>query len=54
MPIRYFLKQLLLPPGIFLLLLALAWWLRRARPRVAGVLFALGLGGFWLMSLPIM
>ncbi|MBP3933670.1 MAG: YdcF family protein, partial [Pseudomonas sp.] len=35
MPIRYFLKQLLLPPGIFLLLLALAWWLRRSRPRVA-------------------
>ena len=52
MPIRYFLKQLLLPPGILILLLVLALWLRRSRPRVAGVLFALGLGGFWLMSLP--
>lgn len=54
MPIRYFIKQLLLPPGIFLLLLALAWWFRRSRPRLAGCCFALGLGGMWLMSLPIM
>ena len=53
MPFRYFLKQLLLPPGILLLLLALAWWWRRSRPRLAAVCFALGLGGFWLMSLPI-
>lgn len=53
MPIRYFIKQLLLPPGILLLLLALAWWFRRSRPRLAGVCFALGLGGMWLMSLPV-
>ena len=53
MPIRYFVKQFLLPPGILLLLLLLAWWFRRSRPRLAGVLFALGLGGLWLMSLPI-
>lgn len=53
MPIRYFIKQLLLPPGILLLLLALAWWFRRSRPRLAGCCFALGLGGMWLMSLPI-
>ena len=53
MPIRYVVKQLLLPPGILLLLLMLAWWLRRSRPRLAGVLFALGVGGFWLMSLPV-
>ena len=54
MPIRYFLNQLLLPPGIFLLLLAFAWWLRRSRPRLAGVCFALGFGGLWLISLPVM
>lgn len=54
MPIRYFIKQLLLPPGILLLLLALAWWFRRTRPRLAGCCFALGLGGMWLMSLPVM
>ena len=54
MPIRYFIKQLLLPPGILLLLLALAWWFRRSRPRLAGSCFALGLGGMWLMSLPVM
>ena len=54
MPIRYFLKQLLLPPGILLLLLVLAWWLRRSRPRLAGALFAFSVGGFWLMSLPVM
>lgn len=53
MPFRFLLKQLLLPPGILLLLLALAWWWRRSRPRLAGLCFALGLGGFWLMSLPI-
>ena len=53
MPIRYFVKQLLLPPGILFLFLLLAWWLRRSRPRLAGALFALGLGGLWLMSLPM-
>jgi uncharacterized SAM-binding protein YcdF (DUF218 family) len=53
MPFRYFVKQLLLPPGILLLLLVLAWWLRRSRPRLAGLCFALGAGGFWLMSLPV-
>ena len=54
MPIRYFFKQLLLPPGILLLLLVLAWWLRHSRPRLASMLFTLGVGGFWLMSLPVM
>ncbi|MGH8347377.1 MAG: YdcF family protein [Pseudomonas sp.] len=53
MPFRYFVKQLLLPPGILLLLLLLAWWLRRSRPKLASACFALGLGGFWLMSLPV-
>lgn len=53
MPFRYFVKQLLMPPGVLLLLLLLAWWLRRSRPRLAGLCFALGLGGFWLMSLPV-
>ncbi|MGE8399270.1 MAG: hypothetical protein ACN6NZ_04975, partial [Burkholderiales bacterium] len=54
MPFRYFIKQLLLPPGILLLLLLLAWSLRRSRPRLARGCFVLGLGGFWLMSLPVM
>lgn len=53
MPFRYFIKQLLLPPGILLLLLLAAWWLRRSRPRLAGVCFAIGFGGMWLMSLPV-
>ncbi|MDQ0652281.1 YdcF family protein [Pseudomonas cedrina] len=52
MPIRYFIKQLLLPPGILLLLLALAWWFRRSRPRLAACCFALGFAGMWLISLP--
>ena len=52
MPIRYILKQLLLPPGILLLLLLLAWWLRRRFPRLAASCFVLGLGGLWLLSLP--
>ena len=54
MPFRYFVKHLLLPPGILLLFLLLAWWLRHSRPRLAGLLFAVGLGGLWLMSLPVM
>ena len=54
MPFRYFVKQLFMPPGVLLLLLVLAWWFRRSRPRLAGVCFALGVGGLWLMSLPVM
>ena len=53
MPIRYILKQLLLPPGILLLLLLVAWWLRRRFPRLALACFALALGGLSLMSLPV-
>lgn len=52
MPIRYILKQLLMPPGMLLLLILLAWWARRRFPRLARVGFVLGLGGLWLMSLP--
>jgi uncharacterized SAM-binding protein YcdF (DUF218 family) len=53
MPLRYLLKTLLLPPGILFLLLFAAWWLRKSRPRVAAVFFVAGLGGLWLMSLPV-
>src|SRR5450830_430600 len=53
MPVRYILKQLFMPPGLLLLLLLFAWWFRHRRPRLAGVCFVLGLGGFWLMSLPV-
>lgn len=51
--LRYVFKQLLIPPGILFVFVLLAWWLRRARPRLAGCLLALGLGGLWLMSLPV-
>jgi uncharacterized SAM-binding protein YcdF (DUF218 family) len=53
MPFRYFIKNLLLPPGIFLLFLLFAWWLRKSRPGIARLLFIVGLGGLWAMSLPI-
>lgn len=53
MPIRYLIKHWLLPPGGLLLLLLAAWWLRRRSPRLAGLCFALGLGGLWAMSLPL-
>ncbi|TBU90881.1 YdcF family protein [Phytopseudomonas dryadis] len=53
MPFRYFLKQVFMPPGLLLLLLLLAWFLRRRFPRLAATCFALGLGGLWLMSLPV-
>ncbi|MDB6142781.1 MAG: rane protein [Pseudomonas sp.] len=53
MPIRYLIKQLLLPPGILMLLLLVAWWFRRSRPKLAGWCFGLGVAGLWAMSLPI-
>lgn len=52
MPIRYILKQLLMPPGVLLLAILLAWWLRRRFPRLATLCFLFGFGGLWLMSLP--
>lgn len=53
MPFRYFFKTLLLPPGLFLLLIVLAFWLRRSRPRLSAVCFVFGLGGLWAMSMPV-
>ena len=53
MPLRYLFKSLLLPPGILLLMLLAAWWLRKSRPRLATTCLVIGLGGLWLMSLPI-
>ncbi|MDV7214019.1 YdcF family protein, partial [Azotobacter beijerinckii] len=53
MPLRYLFKHLLLPPSGLLLLLALGWWLRRRAPRAAGLCFTVGLGGLWLLSLPV-
>ncbi|TDV61856.1 YdcF family protein [Pseudomonas sp. LP_7_YM] len=53
MPFRYFIKNLLLPPGLLLLLLLTAWLVRNTRPRLARALFVIGLGGMWLMSLPV-
>lgn len=53
MPIRFFIKQWLMPPGLLLLLLAVAWWLRLRHPRLALGCFCLGAGGLLLMSLPL-
>lgn len=53
MPLRYILKQLLLPPGGLLLLLLAGWCMRNRFPRMARSCFLAGLGGLWLMSLPI-
>lgn len=53
MAIRYLFKQLLMPPGVLLLALLVAWWLRKRSPRVAASCFALALGGLWVMSLPV-
>ena len=52
MPLRYILKQLFMPPGLFLLLIVLGWWLRRRFPRLAAGCLTAGLGGLWLFSLP--
>ncbi|SDH49484.1 Uncharacterized SAM-binding protein YcdF, DUF218 family [Pseudomonas flavescens] len=53
MPLRYLLKQCFMPPGILLFLLLFAWFLRRRFPRLAACCFTFGLGGLWLMSLPL-
>lgn len=53
MPLRFFIKQWLMPPGVLLLLLLAAWWLRKSWPRTARLFFIGGLGGLWLMSLPV-
>lgn len=53
MPIRFFVKQWLMPPGLLFLLLLAGWWLRKRRPRLAGLCFVIGLAGLWLMSLPL-
>jgi uncharacterized SAM-binding protein YcdF (DUF218 family) len=53
MPIRYLIKQLLLPPGGLVVLVLLGWWLRRRSPRLARACFVVGCGGLWLFSLPI-
>ncbi|VXB29675.1 conserved hypothetical protein [Pseudomonas sp. 8AS] len=53
MELRFILKQLLLPPGGLLLLIVLAWLCAAARPRLAVVLLVLGVGGLWMMSLPV-
>ncbi|MEQ7920505.1 YdcF family protein [Xanthomonas sp. WHRI 1810A] len=54
MPFRYFFKTLLLPPGLFLLLILLACALRRSRPRLAIACFVLGFCGLWAISMPVM
>ncbi|KQQ49925.1 hypothetical protein ASF84_22240 [Pseudomonas sp. Leaf127] len=53
MPLRYLFKTLLLPPGILFVLLLMGWCWRHSRPRLAAACFAVGLGGLWLMSLPV-
>ena len=50
MPIRFFIKQWLMPPGILFLLLLAAWWWRARRPRLAALCFGVGLGGLWCGS----
>jgi uncharacterized SAM-binding protein YcdF (DUF218 family) len=53
--LRFILKQLILPPGGLMLLILLAWllWAWVGRPRLAAVCLLLGLGGLWLLSLPV-
>jgi len=44
----------LLPPGLLILFLAGGLLLRRARPRTARALFVSGLGGLYLLSMPLL
>jgi len=53
MPLRFFIKQWLLPPGLLILLLLAGWWLSARFPRLSALCFVAGVGGLWLMSLPL-
>lgn len=55
MELRFILKQLILPPGGLMLLILLAWllWAWAGRPRLAALCLLCGLGGLWLLSLPV-
>ncbi|WP_437882733.1 YdcF family protein [Pseudomonas sp. LRF_L74] len=53
MELRFFVKQLLLPPGGLLLLILFAWFMRKRYPRWALACLIAGLAGLWTMSLPI-
>ncbi len=55
MELRFILKQLILPPGGFLLLILFAWllWAWLGRPRLASWCLLTGLFGLWLFSLPV-
>ena len=49
---RLLFKQLLMPPQSLLLLLLIAWLLRKLWPRLAATLFAVSLGCLYLLCLP--
>lgn len=55
MELRFILKQLILPPGGFLLLILLAWllWVWLRRPRLASLCLLVGVLGLWSFSLPV-
>lgn len=54
MELRFIFKQLILPPGGLMLLVLLAWLLWTwGRSRLAVLCLVGGLGGLWLLSLPV-
>lgn len=53
MELRYFLKSLLLPPFTQLLLLVVAWWLRKLLPKTAKTIYLLAVLSLWALSTPI-
>lgn len=53
MEIRYILKAILLPPFSHILLLLLAWTLRKSVPKVAQLLFFLTTLSLWILATPI-
>ena len=53
MILRYLAKTMLLPPMVQLLLIVLAWLLRKRLPRTSRVLFWVGLVSLWLLATPL-
>lgn len=52
MYLRYFLKNLLLPPLAQLVLLVLAWQFRKRLPKTARFIFLVGLTSLWALGTP--
>ena len=53
MELRYILKGLLLPPFTQIILILVAWQLRRRAPKIAFLLGCVGIASLWALGTPV-